>query len=257
MNNKKIKLFAIALLLLSGLLVFAASHNWLNNRRAGVTDLPDGKEELKKIYAAYLDKDSAFNISGKIRLYDEENNNAFKEETNFHYIKTGQQYYYELGYLQMAFDGHLFVQIDSLVKSVSVSKVPDSILLKTAQSGLPLESLMNDTSANKMNVTVSETNKLRTLKLSTELNPDIKSFSITYDPLSYKILSAQIEWWKKESPVNESESDKMVWLTKMDYTYAPLHNFSVESFVNKVLKVEKDNIVLSDLYKDYQIQTTF
>jgi hypothetical protein len=255
MYKNKILLLFIVVLMVSGVFALAASQHWLSNR-TNANDLPDGREELRKIYAAYFNKDSSFNISGKIRLYDQERNGVFKEETGFHYVKKDGTYYYELGYLQTAFNGKIFVQMDSIARSITVSKIPDSVLLKTAQSGFPLESFLTDTSAFKTNIALSEKDKERTLLITTD-NPDIKSFSITYDPLSYKIKQVQIEWWKKELPADENQADKMVWLTKMEYRYASANSFSVEGFINKILTIKEGEVVPADLYKDYQIQTTF
>ena len=76
------------------------------------------------------------------------------------------------------------------------------------QSGLPFERFMHDTSGFKINASISEKNQERVLTIVSELNPEIKSSMIYYDPVTYRIKKAEIEWWK--DAVIEKKSQKQI-----------------------------------------------
>ncbi len=109
MKKKKLLIPLAVLLILSGLVAIAGNYHWfgLNTGNKTTADLPDAKEELKKLYAAYTKPDSAMHIEGTIRLFDRENNEAFKKKQNSaiqekednysanwaHTVNNGRQYY--------------------------------------------------------------------------------------------------------------------------------------------------------------------
>ena len=258
MSKKKIILPVLLLFVVSGLFAIAKNYHWFGlDISKNKTDLPDAKEELRKIYGLYSKPDTSLSIKGIIRLYDRENKDALKEQTPFSYSKKGMQVYSQLGYMETFVDDSIVVQLDTVNKYIIVSKTDMSQVQASSQPGLPFEKFMQDTSAFKVEVTVAEKNKQRTLTIKSELNPEIKSSIIYYDPVSYKILKAEIEWWKEAIVYENEDTDKKTWLTIMDYTYPLAPGLTVQEKIKKIIVWKDGKAEPAPAYKDYQVHITF
>jgi len=253
MNKRKFFIPIAVLLVLSGVFAIANNNHWLTPDH-NKNELPDAKEELRKLYAIYNKQDTSLTINGIIRLYDRENKDALKEQTPFSYSKKGKRVFNQLGYLQTFFEDSLIVQLDTVNKYIAVSKITEGVQ-ESVQNGLPFERFMQDTSTFKITATVSEKNKERALTVISELNPEIKSSVIYYDPVTYKIKKAEIEWWK-EAPIYDKEAvSKKIWLTIMEYTY-PAGMSNPES-IKEIIVWKDGKPEPAKAYKDYQVHVTF
>jgi hypothetical protein len=258
MNKKKIILTAGVLLLVTGLLAIANNFHWLGlNSSDNKTELPDAKEELRKLYAVYNRPDTSLNIKGVIKLYDRENKDALKEKTPFSYSKKGIQQYSQLGYVQTFINDSLLVQLDTLNKYIIVSKTGAGSIPQSGQTILPFEKFVQDTSTFKIELTVTEKNKERVLTIKSDLNPGIRSSAIYYDPATYKISKAEIEWWKEAMVYENEDTDKKTWLTVMEYSYPVLSEIPVVEKIKKIIIIKDGKVEPAPAYKEYQFQVTF
>jgi hypothetical protein len=258
MNKKKIILTAVVLLLVTGLLAIANNFHWLGlNRNGNNTELPDAKEELRKLYAVYSNPDTSLNVKGIIKLYDRENKDVLKEKTPFSYSKKGTQLYSQLGYMQSFISDSLVVQLDTMNKYIVVSKTGIGSASQSVQTGLPFEKFMQDTSTFKIDVTITEKNKERVLIIKSDLNPEIRSSAIYYDPVTYKIRKAEIEWWKEAMVYENEDTDKKTWLTVMEYSYPVLSGTAIAEKIKKIIVMKDGKAEPTPAYKDYQFQVTF
>ena len=258
MNKKKIILTASVLLSVTALLAIANNFHWLGlNNGNNKEDLPDAKGELRKLYALYGKPDTSFYIKGMIRLYDHENKDALKEQTSFSYLKKRMQLYNQLGYLQTFMADSLIVQLDTINKYIMVSKVDIPSIQLQGQTGFPFEKFMQDTSAFNIKATVLEKNKERALLIKNELTPEIKSTIIYYDPVTYKITKAEIEWWKEAMVPGNDEAEKKTWLTVMEYTYPASPGISVAEKIKRIIVLKNGTAEAMPEYKDYQVHVSF
>jgi hypothetical protein len=258
MNKRRFIIPAIVVLVLSGLFAVAGNYHWFGGiKNSSPTNLPDAKEELKKLYLLYNRPDSSFNMEGTIRLFDRENKDAFKEETRFACYKQGKQYYSQLGYLQTFLSDTLVVQLDTVSKYITVSKISSSIRPEAMQTVLPFEKYMEDTSTFKIEATVSEKDNERSLLIKSDLTPGIKSYTVFYDPKTYRVKRIETEWWK-QTATNDKEDDKnKSWLTVMEYNYPITSGLPVGERIKKIIVKDHDKIVPGQDYKEYKIRLTF
>lgn len=258
MNKKKIILTGGVLLLVTGLLAIANNNHWFGlNSGDDKTKLPDAKEELRKIYTLYSKPDTSFYMKGVIKLYDHENKDALKEQTPFSYLKKGMQLYSQLGYLQTFISDSLVLQFDTVNKYITVSKVDLRSVQPAGQTGLPFEKFMQDSSSFEIEATVMEKNKERALTIKSDLNTDIKSSVIYYDPLTYKIRKAEIEWWKEAMVYGTEDRDKKTWLTVMEYNFPALPGISVTEKIKKIIVLKNGTAEATTTYKDYKVHVNF
>jgi hypothetical protein len=260
MNKKKILIPLAVLLILSGLVAIAGNYHWfgLNIVNKTTADLPDAKEELKKLYTVYSNPDSAMHIEGTIRLFDRENEDAFKEEAKFSYSRKGKQLFSELGPIQSVMADSIIVQLDTANKYILVSKIDGAAELPAQAAGLPFEKFMQDTSAFKIEAAVSEKGKERALTIKSELNPEIKSSTLYYDPATYRISHAEIEWWKEAIVYKDEDSQKKTWLSVIRYTYPLSSGKSAAEEIKKIIVINKEGKAEpAKAYNDYSIRSSF
>lgn len=260
MKKTKMVIPVVIVLVLSGFFAVANNYHWFGwHTDTGKSILPDAKDEMRKLYSLYNKQDSSFNIKGIIRLFDRENKNVLKEETPFLYSKQGRQFSSQLGYLQTFLIDSLLIQLDTLNKYIIVSKADDQLgnAPAVAETGLPFEKFMQDTSLFKIEAIVSDSDKQRMLKIKSDLNPEIKALSIFYDPLTYTIKRVETEWWKDGGMYDSKNDGDKTWLTIIDYAYPARVDLSATEKVNKIIVRNDERISPAPAYKDYEIRVTF
>ncbi|MBL7740730.1 MAG: hypothetical protein JNK14_16040 [Chitinophagaceae bacterium] len=257
MNKKKLVIPALIILVLSGLFAVANTYHWFGMNRNNTADLPAAKEELRKVFARFSDPASIIHIRGTIRLFDRENNDALKEQISFSYSKQGQQFSSRVGYVQTFVADSLAIQLDTVNKYIILSRVDKGSELLTAQTALPFEKFMQDTSAFKIEAVVAQNNKERSLAIKSELSPEIKMTTIFYDPVTYTIKRAEIEWWKEPLVYKNEEDFKRTWLTVLEYTYPLSGGASVSEKIRKIIIQKDGKIEPGPAYRDYQVQSSF
>ncbi|HET9056046.1 MAG TPA: hypothetical protein VFN30_04275 [Chitinophagaceae bacterium] len=219
--------------------------------------LPDAKQELKKIYTLYSNADSSITMEGIIRFYDKEKNDALKEQTGFYFTRNKKNFYSRLDYLQTYCADSLLIQLDTINKFIVVSKINIEVEEGHSQNILPFERFMQDTSSFKITATIKEENDERIITIQSELNPEIKSTSLYYDPVTYKIKRAEVEWWKDPLPGNDKESENKIWLANIEYRYPGISNISVENSIKKIIIINKGQVQVTEAYKDYEVKLSF
>lgn len=255
-KNKKILFPLFILLFLAGILAVANKNKWFDFGQTN--ELPDAREEIKKLFNRYSHPDSSINMKGMIRLYDEENDHLLKEETTFIFKKHGLQVYNSLGYLQIFCADSLIVQLDTVNKYILLSKLDQKMMqILSHPINFPSEQWLSDSTDFKIDADVIKKNNYRTLIIKNNHNPDIKSSSITYDPVTYKVKSAEIVWWKNKLTTEEDEKNNKVWVTKITYDHLPPDKFAIDAMINKIIRIEKNKTEVAPAYKGYRVETTF
>lgn len=215
-----------------------------------VTKLPEAKEEYKKLVDHYFNKDSIISLSGYIHLFDAAAPGIEKEKAGFSFYKKGLKFYSQLSYQKTWCDGSLIVLLDSFNRKLIVSKVTDTNLLK--QAVLPFDKLFSDTAAFQITATVSEKNNLRQLQIKSDLNPQVNSYSIVYDPTTYDIKYSEITWWKSGTQL-DSINNKNLWITRIDYQIGN-RDIDINNAIKKLIVIKKDSIYPSADFKDYDFK---
>ena len=116
---------------------------------------------------------------------------------------------------------------------------------------------MQDTSTFKIDATITEKNKERVMTIKSDLSPEIRSSAIYYDPLTYKIMKIEMEWWKEAMVYGSKDMDKKTWLTVMEYKYPPSPGIFVTEEIKKIVTIKDGKAEPTPAYKDYQFEVAF
>lgn len=253
MTAKKILLPALLLLLTASLITAASGRHWWKNSTIKEKKLPDAVAEYRRLIDRSGLADSLLDLSGTIRIYDRENKDALKEERLFHYSRHGRQYAMQLSYLQSFCDGDLTVQLDTVNKSIVVSRSVDAGISGMFPMGRSLESLFSDTAGFRITGDVSEgTGAARVLRMQSDFNPAVRSYKIIYDTLTYHLRQSEIEWWKS-GPDADGASSRKIWLARIDYQYHPGTSVNIREKLRTILLVDKGQVKAAPAYRGYQL----
>src|SRR5258708_5908563 len=248
MFSKKIILSVVFVLALSG--AMAGYHWWKvsGDRPVPEKTMPSAAEEFGKVMQAYGRADSLSEVSGTIRIYDKEDKGSLKETKTFCFVRSGAGYYARMSYLQTYCDGVWMVQLDTVHHRVQVSGAPSGV------GGMlpgPLTTLFSDTARFRIGGVVTDEGGERGLHLQNEFRPEIRSSTLFYDTLSYRLNRAEVEWWKPSSLPNE-KGDR-IWLAKIDYRYRPAPRLDLSEKVRSILTVTGGGVKLTATYRDYEV----
>jgi hypothetical protein len=249
--KKRKKIIALAGLLVIGSLAIAGNYSgWFDDAGGADNNQPDAKEEYRRLYDRYTRTDSIMAMKGSITLYDGENPSAVKEQANFEYAKRGAEFYSHLSSLQTYCDGKLVLQLDTINKVIALS--PANVESMTGdQNTSSLNMFFSDT-AFRFTGSVSGNDHERTLTCRHERAPDIRLFRIIYDPVSYQLRKAEIEWWKDPLTIDTTRT-KNVWIAKINYQHISAAPWKADELMNKIIKITKTGIEPTSRYKDYTI----
>jgi hypothetical protein len=113
------------------------------------------------------------------------------------------------------------------------------------------ESLFSDTARFRTTGVVKQERDQRSLRLQSELDPGIRSSTLFYDTLSYRLNKAEIERWKPGSAPDE-KADK-IWLVKIDYQYPPAETMDLRRQIRSMVSVDSRKPALTAAYQDYEL----
>jgi len=252
MSFKKLILSA---LLLSLLTAATAGYRWWKSRDktpALQRVLPSAPEELQKLIQQYRRKaDSSASVAGTIRIYDRENKDLLKESKTFRYLRYGMEYYMQLSSLQFFCDGIWLVQLDTVNRQIVVEKAPPGGPGGMMSLAPPPEIFFSDTARLRISGTVMAEGDQRSLRLQSELNPEIRSSTLFYDTLSYQLNKAEIERWKPGTSPDE-KGDK-IWLVKIDYQYPPAEKMDLRKKIKSIVSIDGHRVIPGAAYRDYEV----
>jgi hypothetical protein len=214
--------------------------------------IPDARTELRKLHERYARE--AVHLQGTIRLYDKEND-VLKEENTFELVKDKDQVYLRLSYLQTFIVNDLVVELDTVNRYVFVSRMEDAV----SAGGSPLflmDSLFSEKAPFKIAGSVSAIDARRSLRLTSDLHPEIRSFTITYDTATYRVHETEIEWWKAGTAPDEMQGNP-VWQARVTYSHLPDPLLRVKDEIAGIITVAKREVRLAERYSDYQLYTRF
>lgn len=219
-------------------------------------ELPVAAVEYRRIMERFAGADSNIDLSGTIRIYDSENKYALKEERTFRYTRYGAQFYAQLSRLQTFCDGNLVLQLDTLNRTITLSKAPTGQKASSDPGMQPFDRLFSDTATFRISGTVSEFASERILKMQSDFNPEIRSCSLVYDTLSYRLHRAEVEWWK-QIPTGDKNTTGKIWLAKLDYHYQLPVLLDIHKRIDSIIIIRDGRVCGQPAYKDYQLNTSF
>ncbi|HEY6902141.1 MAG TPA: hypothetical protein VI233_15905 [Puia sp.] len=252
MFSKKILLSLVFVLALSAAAM--AGYRWWGHMAVSPVPenpLPPAAEELARVMRAYREADSSSAISGIIRIYDREDKDALKETRPFRFGRSGKGFYAQLSYLQTFCDGDLLLQLDTLHRRIFLSKAPAAGMGEASFSNTPIETLFSDTASFKTTGVVSAEGKERGLHLQSEAAPGLRSSTLHYDTLTYRLNRAEIEWWKPSA--RQDEMGNKIWLAKISYQYAPAGRVDIREKIRSIVTITGRQVNLKDAYHDYEL----
>ncbi len=260
MRAKKLLLAILSLSTLIGLVAVAGRYG-SRRHKPGAGDAaplsgatPPFAEEYRRIMERYNNVDSFLDLSGIIRIYDGGNKFSLQEQRTFRYTRSGRQFYARLSRLQTFCDGNLILQLDTLTRSIVLSAAPE-ILAKNANPGAtPFEAMFADTARFRISGTVAAHQGGRTLRVESEYNPGMRSFSIDYDTATYRLQRAEGDWWKR-APLDGNNTDDNIWRARIEYSYGKPVAIDMRAKINAIVSVSGGKVTVNPLYKDYQLNT--
>jgi hypothetical protein len=245
----------LSVLFLSTLTAATAGYRWWkgrDNTPVAQQDLPSATEEYKKLMRSYGHaNDSLPSIAGTIRIYDEENKGQLKETRSFRYLRCGAGFYMRLSYLQTFCDGKWLLQLDTIHRQIVVEKANGQIPGGMMGPAMTPETLFSDTARFRTTGIVKVEGNWRSLRLQSELNPEIRSSTLFYDTLRYRLRKAELERWKPGSLPDE-KGDK-IWLVKIDYQYPAAETMDLRRRIRSMVSVDDRKPALATAYQDYEL----
>jgi len=219
-------------------------------------------EEFNRIMETWIENSEGHFSSGNIYLYDSDNENILTEQQSFEYFKMSDFVYSKMGYLFTYGNGKFIIQLDSVNKLVTVLPLNDSAI-KFNNPLQIINSYVKDSATNGLQMSVKEVGKIRKLDIFSESTPEIKKYTISYEPISYKIQEITTEWWKSTSLFSEDKNSS-TWITKLlfsnDNNAALFNTKLIEKRIEEIITIdtslntELPSIYLKTKYKDYQLQ---
>ena len=182
-------------------------------------------------------------LAGTIYLFEDARATSPKEVTPFKYFRQNLQTYAQLGRIRTYNANDVSLQVDSIDKTVVVSRQQ-----LNAQPEF-LESLLRDT-ANFKARSLNDENGLKVIEFINAQTPNIKACRIYYTPGTYELRHCTIEWWKDGA--GEEATDTSVWITKIDYTGWAC-DMDVEKEIHDILSFDGRDPQLRTSYTGYQL----
>ncbi|THU40045.1 hypothetical protein FAM09_09165 [Niastella caeni] len=255
MQKKKAIIFLILAVAVSGLSIAGNLAGWFANANVD-NELPGAKEEYQRI-CDRIKNDSSISLDASITLYDGEAPDEIKEQTTCRYIRRQDKYYSQFSYLQVFCNGKLVVQLDTVNQVIVVSPVAtEHKRVKGPMRQLTFDMLFNEQADFRIAGKVIQKNdNEREISCQSDFNPEIKTFDITYDPATYQVKRATIQWWK-EGVAAETAAASQVWISHIDYRQLPAVNMDIEEEISKIITIKKDQIEPALKYQDYQLHVS-
>jgi hypothetical protein len=207
----------------------------------------DFRGELRNLYAHLL-QERKVDVAGVIRVYDGGDGKTLKEENTFRFIRQGAQYYSQLSYLQTFVSDSLMVELDTVNEYMVVSYPPEGDVFATAPL-LP-DSLFATTARFRTAGQVLTREDERMLTLTSDYNPEVKSYTLTYDTATYRIRRATIAWWQAGAPAADTAR---VWLTHVDYRYQPFAAINMHERIRRIVSIRHGRVIPVERYSRYEV----
>jgi hypothetical protein len=221
----------------------------------GLRVLPPAREEYGKLLRRFQALGADMDISGAIRIYDQEHEGNLKEEKPFHFIRSGRQYFSQLSYLRTYSDGEVVLELDTVHQQMEVSKAPAGGL-DSALTRMPVDMLFSDTARYKLSGQVEEKGAERMLSLHNDYSPAVRVCRVYYDTAGYLLHRMEIEWWKDQSGLDTAANK--TWLVKVDYVYHKPSGSRPGDEMRRYIHVGTGGeIRVTSAYSGYQIHASF
>jgi hypothetical protein len=256
MTRKTILLLCFLLLVLAGVIAAVGTRlrGTVVDGGSGLRTLPPASEEYGKLLRRFRAGGADMEISGTIRIYDQEREGVLKEDKPFQFCRSGRQFFSQLSYLRTYSDGDLVLELDTVHQQMAVSKAPAGGL-DSALAKMPVEMLFSDTARYKLSGQVEEKGGERMLSLHNDYSPAVRVCRVYYDTASYLLRRMEIEWWKDQSGLDTAANK--TWLAKVDYVYhTPAGSRPGDEMRRYIHVGTGGEITATSAYSGYQVNVT-
>lgn len=256
MQNRKIIILVIILaLVVSGMAIAGSRAGWFKTSKT-INELPDAKQEYKRVVDRFMG-DSIINIGGAVTLCDGESPSVIKERLAYRFIKHHDQYYSQFGPVLSLCNGKAVVQLDTMNQLIMVANVIPEKGKKNRGIQPSLDVLLDENADYKIVGKVTQrNNNERSLTMQSDFNPQIKSCELTYDPKTYRIKRAVIQWWKDGGSGLGRTTQDQVWISNIEYQQLSGGDINISEEINKIITIKKDQIKPADKYQNYQLHVS-
>lgn len=252
--KNKIVILSLSAVILSACSI-AFAKEWFRPAKETEKELPAPDSEWEKLIAKFqeLQKGNGLNLEGQIQLFDSEKPDVIKEQNTTVMQQKGNQFYYAVAGVRYYCDGNMMVQVDPVNRMVLVSKATQSS--NPASQMIPqLNNAIDSTEQGfRITGTVEGDQTERRLIIQNEQTPEIKNYTIIYNPNTYQINGLNIEWRKENYLLDQSKTASS-WQTRIRYTYHPSKDLNIDAEIRKIISVEKGKISLIGQEKDYALE---
>ena len=251
-----LSIITISMLAVAGKLIVDGRADKLN---ADGTELPSAREEYQKLIRKLMFEDTTVKFSGAIRVSDGDNPQVIKEESSFSYMRSGHSFYSSLAYQQTLFNGRYLLQIDSLHKMAFITVIGENAdhADQLYDPGSLTERLFSDTAKFKFSGSVTGDDKLRSITLTSDFNPEIQNFTVWYSPVDYSMKRAEVRFYKSGRHSDDTTgNNEHVWISSIDYRATSMKDVDIDKMINKVFVVKKGLIEPTAAYQQYKIIVT-
>ncbi len=259
MTSKTILLSTFLLLVIVGVIVAATGRSWWRRSAAAAPApeeaaiLPASASEYGKLIRQFRLADSTLEVSGTIRIYDEEKRGDLQETKTFRSFSKGEQYYSQLSYMRTYCDGSLVLAVDSVHRQMTVSKVtPGS---GATPGGMALDGLFSDTATFRLSGEIRDVRGERVMSMRNDYQPGIRECRMYYDTMSYRLHRAEIEWWKDRT--GRDRTAGRIWLARVDYVYHSPGPEDIAESMRQYIRLGPDGVRPTDAYAGYGIKVNF
>jgi hypothetical protein len=226
-----------------------------SDKRVSVIALPPAKEEYAKLVQQFMHPDSVSTVNGTVRLYDGEHPESVKEKTDFIFSREGGSYYSKMSFMEVAYNGKWYMQLDSLNKVLMVGGINDILPVAPQQPdmGGMVDKWFADTASFKVTGEVTGDDKERAITVHSDFNPEIQYFVLHYSPADYSVKTAEIRFWKNKMPETDSSGQNKVWISRIDYRSESHTALNISNRMKRIFSVKKGKVEPAAPYSDYQV----
>lgn len=195
----------------------------------------------------YYQTDQVIKQACEIKLHSQNNPTVILEQYDCLYLISNEQVYSRIGPVETYGDKEIMVTADKENMLISLMP-PDPAMLENNMPAMKqLQKLVREV---KGELTIVEEAGKEVLSFRSELNPEIKSYRIYYDPKTWRIEKIRMEVWEQDAYMQESPRPLV-----MDISFSPMNKldqFPEEFGKARFIRHVTDSVLLQSGYAEYE-----
>lgn len=219
----------------------------LNNAEKNQPSITDPWKILQQIHL-YYERNPVFGQTYDIRLYSEKEPGVILEQYNCVYYSGNGKVYSSLGPGETYCDKDMLISADLENKVIDLAPLQPELLALNLPALKELKKLVGEM---KGQLNVIEENGKQVLTFKTEFDTEIKSYRVSFNPVTWAITTVKIEIWKEGAFLQKDPE-----ILTMDIGFGALKtldNFPEQFGRNRFLRFNSDTISLQPDYLDFEL----